>query len=76
MARLLRQPGDIPADVFGSSVMVVQDGGYLVVHNVPGLSEADVEGKDAVHNRKDDNEERILEEASDAEVRFLLFALL
>lgn len=74
--RHLRQTSEVSADVFRGSVVVIKNRRYLIAHNVPRLPDADVEGKEAMHNRKDKDEKRMLEEAAHPQVRLLLLILL
>lgn len=45
MRRLLGEADNVPTNVLGCSVVVVQHRRYLVAYNVPSLADADVQGE-------------------------------
>ena len=57
-------------------MVVVQDGGYLITHGIPRLSDPNIQGEDSRHYRKDENMDLGLDEAAHAQSRLALLGSL
>lgn len=66
MFGLFGETGDVSLNVLRSRVVVVEDGGCLVAHNVPHLSNPNVEGEDAMHDGEYEQMELIQAKLSDS----------